>query len=187
MRYCKRSSPNLWKMCLKWLLKKIFRKVVHNKCIYVHDKIISYKTLYKNQQAMYKIISLSLWQQILATTISNHNTCDRSSNHGRACSGTPQGQLRETGLCIPISLYYISMLASSANIPDNKVSKYYCQYLSPEGCAFISWNPRTETPDNSSFPPPYDERTHHYPDNPQINICPWWCVLGQSLVCPFWL
>lgn len=85
--------------------RKIFRKVVHNKCIYVHDKIIGYKTLYKNQQAMYKIISLSLWQQILATTISNHNTCDRSSSHGRACSGTPWGQLRETGLCIPISLY----------------------------------------------------------------------------------
>ncbi len=92
---------------------------MHNKCIYVHDKIISYKTLYKNQQAMYKIISLSLWQQILATTISNHNTCDRSSSHGRACSGIPWGQLRETGLCIPICLYYISMLASSANIPDN--------------------------------------------------------------------
>lgn len=106
-------------MCLKWLLKKIFRKVVHNKCIYVHDKIISYKTLYKNQQAMYKIIYLSLWQQILATTISNHNTCDRSSSHGRACSGTSWGQLGETGLCIPINLYYISMLASSANIPDN--------------------------------------------------------------------
>lgn len=44
------------------------------------------------------------------------------------------------------------MLASSANIPDNiKWAKYYCQYLSPEGCVFISRHPQTETPDNSSL------------------------------------
>jgi len=159
-------------MCLKWLLKKIFRKVVHNKCIYVHDKIISYKTLYKNQQAMYKIISLSLWQQILATTKSNHNTCDRSSSHGRACSGTPWGQLRETGLCNPISLYYVSMLASSANIPDNiKWANTTANTWALRGCVFISRHPRTETPAAWQ-----EDTTTSSPKNLRINICFWRCV-----------
>lgn len=176
-------------MCLKWLLKKIFRKVVHNKCIYVHDKIISYKTLYKNQQAMYKIISLSLWQQILATTISNHNTCDRSSSRGRACSGTPWGQLRETGLCVPISLYYISMLASSANIPDN--IKWANTTANTWALRAVSWLAETHKPKLQTTPAcvlRHVTRGHYIIlKNPQINVCFWWCVLGQSLVCPFCL
>lgn len=37
--------------------RNIFRKVVHNKCFYVHDKIIQLEnTVPKNQQAMQKII-----------------------------------------------------------------------------------------------------------------------------------
>ena len=121
---------------------------------------------------MYKIISLSLWQQILATTISNHNTCDRSSSHGRACSGTPWGQLRETGLCIPISLYYISMLASSANIPDNiKWANTTANTWALRAVSLLAETQKPKLQTTPAFLPPYDKRTHHSPDNPQINIC----------------
>lgn len=106
-------------MCLKWLLKKIFRKVVHNKCIYVHDKIISYKTLYKNQQAMYKIISLSLWQQILATTKSTHNTCDRSSSLVERAVVHHENSSGKLDCAFPLVCTTLACLASSANIPDN--------------------------------------------------------------------
>lgn len=137
---------------------------------------------------MYKIISLSLWQQVLATTISNHNTCDRSSSHGRACSGTPWGQLRETGLCIPICLYYVSMLASSANIPDNiKWANTTANTWALRAVCLLADTQKTWLQTSPAFPPPNDKRTQHYPENPQINIRFWWCVLGQSLVCPFWL
>lgn len=120
---------------------------------------------------MYKIISLSLWQQILATTISNHNTCDRSSSHGRACSGTPWGQLRETGLCIPISLYYISMLASSANIPDNiKWANTTANTWALRAVSLLADTHKPKLQTTPAFPPPNGERTH-YPENPQINIC----------------
>lgn len=64
------------------------------------------------------------------------------------------------------------------------MSKYYCQYLSPEGCVLNSWNLQTQSP---AFPPPHDKKTQHYPEDPQIIVCLLMMRLGQSLVCPFWL
>lgn len=72
------------------------------------------------------------------------------------------------------------------------MSKYYCQYLSPEGHALNHLKPTIQNSKTTAaiLPPPSDKRTHHHPGIPQINICVWslasfFSFLGQSLVLPF--
>lgn len=158
---------------------------MHNKCIYVHDKIISYKTLYKNQQAMYKIISLSLWQQILATTKSTHNTCDRSSSLVERAVVHHEDSSGKLDCAFPLVFYYVMYVSFQCLYPwQYKVNKYYCQYLNPEGCVDFSWNLQTKTPKkNFSSPPQWQEATY-CPNKLRSALVR---VLGQSLVCPYLL